>query len=130
MYNDLTPAQQAAADLISAQAVLQAQVEIEVDFSDSLTDPGYATDSMHSSNSSVDSSVRDYIIENGRRYHRFREGSYNFPNDDLEQDRENLKHTVLVNLCGGRLYFAPIGDNPGNILDMGTGTGAWAIDSE
>ena len=28
----------------------------------------------------------------------------------------------------GKLFFAPIGDNPGRILDIGTGTGIWAID--
>jgi methylase of polypeptide subunit release factors len=40
-----------------------------------------------------------------------------------------LKHAMMVNLCQ-TLHFAPIGDNPQNILDMGTGTGIWAIDSE
>ena len=29
---------------------------------------------------------------------------------------------------GGKLFFAPIGDKPGRILDIGTGTGIWAID--
>lgn len=41
-----------------------------------------------------------------------------------------MKHAMVVNLCGGRLHFAPIGENPQNILDMGTGTGIWAIESE
>jgi hypothetical protein len=74
-------------------------------------------------------SVRDYTFENGRRYHKFREGQYNFPNDDSEQDREDMKHNMMVNLCQ-TLHFAPIGRDPGNILDMGTGTGIWAIESE
>lgn len=29
---------------------------------------------------------------------------------------------------GGKLHLAPIGDNPQKILDIGTGTGIWAID--
>jgi len=40
-----------------------------------------------------------------------------------------MKHAMMVNLCQ-KLHFAPIGDNPGNILDIGTGTGIWAIESE
>jgi hypothetical protein len=129
-YADLTPAEQAAADLEATAAVQQAQDEIEIDFSDSVTDPGYETDTIGSASSSLASSVRNYMFENGRRYHRFREGAYNFPNDETEQDREDMKHAMVVNLCGGRLHFAPIGENPQNILDMGTGTGIWAIESE
>ena len=72
--------------------------------------------------------MRNYAFENGRRYHRFREGAYNFPNDDSEQDREDMKHAMVVNLCQ-QLHFAPIGASPHNILDMGTGTGIWAIES-
>ena len=129
-YADLTPAEQAAADLEATAAVQQAQDEIEIDFTDSVTDPGYETDSIGSASSSLASSVRNYMFENGRRYHRFREGAYNFPNDETEQDREDMKHAMVVNLCGGQLHFAPIGENPQNILDMGTGTGIWAIESE
>jgi hypothetical protein len=129
-YADLTPAEQAAADLEATAAVQQAQDEIEIDFSDSVTDPGYETDTIGSASSSLASSVRNYMFENGRRYHRFREGAYNFPNDETEQDREDMKHAMVVNLCGGQLHFAPIGENPQNILDMGTGTGIWAIESE
>jgi len=33
-------------------------------------------------------------------------------------------------LCEQRLFYAPIGDNPLQIMDVGTGTGAWAIDSK
>jgi hypothetical protein len=129
-YADLTPAEQAAADLEATTAAQQAQDEIEIDFSDTVTDPGYETDSLGSASSSLKSSIRNYAFENGRRYHKFREGAYNFPNDETEQDREDMKHAMVVNLCGGRLHFAPIGENPQNILDMGTGTGIWAIESE
>lgn len=109
-------------------AAEQAQDGIEID--DSSSDAGYETDSIGSASTSLSSSVRDYAFENGRRYHKFREGSYNFPNDDSEQDREDMKHAMMVNLCGQRLHFAPIGDNPQNVLDIGTGTGLWAMESE
>ncbi|KAK2624875.1 hypothetical protein QTJ16_006068 [Diplocarpon rosae] len=120
----------AAHDAETENAVSQAQDEIEIDTwdSDSASDAGYETDSMGSASSSISSSIRDFAFENGRRYHKFREGSYNFPNDPSEQDREDMKHAMMVNLLGGRLHFAPIGENPQNILDMGTGTGIWAIE--
>jgi SAM-dependent methyltransferase len=31
-------------------------------------------------------------------------------------------------ILDGRLYLAPIGENPQRVLDVGTGTGIWAID--
>ncbi|AEO54738.1 hypothetical protein MYCTH_2297650 [Thermothelomyces thermophilus ATCC 42464] len=100
---------------------------IIVDDDDLATDDGYGTDMNTSATTSLAESVRDYIYENGRRYHRFREGRYNFPNDDVEQQREDMKHAMVKMLCG-QLHFAPIGDNPHQILDIGTGTGIWAIE--
>ena len=64
----------------------------------------------------------NYPTENGRRYHAFREGTYVFPNDEVEQDRMDIHHEMMSKACGGKLHLAPI--NPaGRILDIGTGTG-------
>ncbi|TVY35701.1 Secondary metabolism regulator [Lachnellula subtilissima] len=130
-YNQLTPEEQAAQDIENVAAVQQAQDEIDIDSSSDgrsvSGESGYETDSLQSASTSLGSSVRNYAWENGRRYHRFREGVYNFPNDDSEQDREDMKHAMMVNLCQ-QLHFAPIGSDPQNILDMGTGTGIWAIE--
>lgn len=93
------------------------------------SDTGYETDSATNATTSLESSVRDFLYENGRRYHRFREGHYNFPNDEMEQEREDMKHAMVKLLCSQRLSFAPIGDYPQKILDIGTGTGVWAIES-
>jgi hypothetical protein len=138
-YSLLSPAEQSAQDLENTSAITQAQSAIEIDSttpsSPSPTDDGYETDSLGSASTSLSSSVRNYAFENGRRYHKFREGAYNFPNDDSEQDRENMKHARVVNLCQ-RLHFAELrggageGGFSGNVLDMGTGTGVWAIESE
>jgi len=91
-------------------------------------DPGYETDSASGASTSISSSVRDFAFENGRRYHKFREGSYQFPNDEPEQAREDMKHGMIVNLCNGKLHYAPL-ENRQQILDLGTGTGIWCIDS-
>lgn len=66
--------------------------------------------------------------EDGRRYHRYRHGRYPMPNDQTEQGRENIKHVLMLELLNGRLFLAPLGRNPQKIIDIGTGTGAWAID--
>ncbi|KKA30964.1 hypothetical protein TD95_001327 [Thielaviopsis punctulata] len=70
----------------------------------------------------------EYIFENGRRYHWFKEGSYNFPNDDEEQENEHVKHTLVNMLFDDQLHFSPLDEEPQRILDLGTGTGQWAID--
>ncbi|EAQ89710.1 hypothetical protein CHGG_06329 [Chaetomium globosum CBS 148.51] len=113
---------------LEEQAAAQAEAgSIVVDSDDLGTDDGYGTDSNTTASTSLAESVRDYIFENGRRYHKFREGRYNFPNDDVEQQREDMKHAMVKLLCG-QLYFAPIGERPNEILDIGTGTGIWAIE--
>lgn len=44
-----------------------------------------------------------------------------------EADRLDLQHHVLCLTYNSKLYFSPL-DNPKNALDVGTGTGIWAID--
>jgi SAM-dependent methyltransferase len=79
---------------------------------------------------SVCSSVYNYRYENGRRYHAFRDGEYLLPNDEEEQDRLDLLHHIFKMTLNGALYTAPIGDPPPQrILDVGTGTGIWAIEA-
>ncbi|KAI8246317.1 Secondary metabolism regulator LAE1 [Colletotrichum sp. SAR 10_99] len=99
---------------------------IETD--DPVEDAGFSTDDSSTQSTSLSSSVRDYNFENKRRYHKFKEGCYLFPNDDLEQEREGMKHAMILHLCGGVLHNAPL-KSPQKILDIGTGTGIWAIDS-
>ncbi|KAK5659925.1 hypothetical protein OQA88_13389 [Cercophora sp. LCS_1] len=113
---------------------LQSQGQIEPapsDFSSdsdefALTDP-FADDGAARSSTSVTSSIYAHTFENGRRYQHFKHGRYPIPNDDDELDREDMKHAMLLELTDGRLYYAPLGEVR-NVLDVGTGTGIWAID--
>ncbi|KAF4537576.1 Tam domain methyltransferase protein [Lasiodiplodia theobromae] len=92
-------------------------------------DSEQSEDSQSCSNStkSVRESIFDYIKENGRTYHRYASGSYLFPNDEPESERLDLQYELLKVLFGMRDYFAPLHD-PRKILDIGTGTGKWAIE--
>ncbi|OCL14534.1 S-adenosyl-L-methionine-dependent methyltransferase, partial [Glonium stellatum] len=38
-----------------------------------------------------------------------------------------MEHTMVVTVMGDRLHFAPL-ENPQNMIDLGTGTGIWAIE--
>ena len=78
---------------------------------------------------SVSSSLFDFVYLNGRRYQSncFKHADYSMPNDEGEQDRLDLFHHMFLLLLGGKLYSTPL-ENPQNVLDVGTGTGIWAID--
>ncbi|KAK5991324.1 Methyltransferase pytC [Cladobotryum mycophilum] len=83
-----------------------------------------------SDSTSIGSSILEHSYENGRRYHRYRHGRYPIPNDEAEQNREDMLHTMMLEATDGRLFYSPIGNNPQKIIDLGTGTGLWAIESE
>lgn len=74
-------------------------------------------------------SVLDYPFENGRRYHAAHAGAYHLPNDDREQEREFVIYKLFC-LLRPTLHVSPLSDDPRCILDIGTGTGQWVIDSE
>jgi len=78
---------------------------------------------------SVSSSVFSFVYANGRRYHsdRFKRAEYFMPNDEAEQERLDLYHHIFLSLLGGKLYLAPLRKSH-RVLDVGTGTGIWAID--
>ncbi|KAI6709607.1 hypothetical protein JHW43_007877 [Diplocarpon mali] len=53
--------------------------------------------------------------------------AYLFPNDSTEADRLDHQYEILKRTFHGKNYFAPL-SNPERILDIGTGTGKWAIE--
>ncbi|KAE9371993.1 S-adenosyl-L-methionine-dependent methyltransferase [Stipitochalara longipes BDJ] len=104
---------------------------LSVDSEERDNDSALGNTSIYTTNTSARSSVYDFVFENGRTYHSYREGKYELPNDEREQDRLDLQHHLFLLTLGGDLYNAPIKDLPGglhNALDIGTGTGIWAID--
>jgi ubiquinone/menaquinone biosynthesis C-methylase UbiE len=113
-------------EVVTTAVNIEATKLIEVDDGDG--DESAYGSSLGSSTQSVSSSVRDYVYENGRRYHRYSEGKYLLPNDESEQDRLDLYHFIHITVLNGKLHLADIGDSPHNILDCGTGTGIWALD--
>lgn len=76
---------------------------------------------------SLASKVTSYRYENGRRYHAYREGTYYAPNDEKYSNYETIVHHLWLLTLHDQLFLAPI-QNPERILDIGTGTGLWAID--
>ncbi|KAF2136490.1 uncharacterized protein K452DRAFT_292338 [Aplosporella prunicola CBS 121167] len=109
-------------------------LDVDPDFlrhSDSDTDSavGSIDEQLSSFSTSLTSSITNYPVRNGRRYHAYKDGSYILPNDDEEQDRLDLAHHMMLKLIGDRLFLAPLPDDfAGKILDVGTGTGIWAIE--
>ncbi|OJD16110.1 hypothetical protein AJ78_03690 [Emergomyces pasteurianus Ep9510] len=51
----------------------------------------------------------------------------NLPNDEPERDRMDMVHQMYKDALG-ELFLAPISDSPQIILDLGTGTGIWAME--
>ncbi|CAG8977293.1 hypothetical protein HYALB_00012985 [Hymenoscyphus albidus] len=84
--------------------------------------------SVVTSTQSLRSSIYEDVEENGRTYHRFKEGKYPLPNDAQEQERLDLQHALFGVTLEGKLHLAPIADGIENCLDIATGTGIWAIE--
>ncbi|GAB1316200.1 hypothetical protein MFIFM68171_06410 [Madurella fahalii] len=76
---------------------------------------------------SVSSSLYEFVTENGRTFHKYKEGKYYLPNDEQEQNRLDLQHAISKCLLKGKPGLAPV-HNPRRVLDVGTGTGIWAIE--
>ncbi|KAK5659625.1 hypothetical protein OQA88_829 [Cercophora sp. LCS_1] len=78
---------------------------------------------------SISSSVLQYRAINGRTYHSARHATdYFTPNDQQHQESLDLTHHYLTILLNGKLFLAPIPNDVKAVVDIGTGTGIWAID--
>ncbi|KAK3340120.1 S-adenosyl-L-methionine-dependent methyltransferase [Neurospora tetraspora] len=85
---------------------------------------------VESSTASISSSILRYRTVNGRTYHSdsVTDGEYWGPNDAKQNEMLDIFHHTMTICLDGRLYDAPLAKDPENAIDIGTGTGLWAID--
>jgi hypothetical protein len=101
---------------------------LQVDSTDSDLDSTIGDEVPSSSTTSLNSSVTTFRDFCGRRYHAFEESSYWLPNDDEEINRLELQHYIWRISLSGRLYLAPVNKDLHRALDVGTGSGKWAME--
>ncbi|KAN0089788.1 S-adenosyl-L-methionine-dependent methyltransferase [Hyaloscypha variabilis] len=84
---------------------------------------------INSTTSSIASSIFKFRREHGRTYNAYGERTYYMPNDDAEQARYDLAHHLWGLTLGGKLLVSPAANEKlHRVLDIGTGTGIWAMD--
>ncbi|KIW08953.1 uncharacterized protein PV09_00865 [Verruconis gallopava] len=82
-----------------------------------------------SASTAVSSRIYEFRLEHGRRYHALHsDAEYNLPNDEEEMDRLDLQHHLFRLTLDGALYKAPLPPDVHHVLDVGTGSGIWALD--
>ncbi|KAK1762289.1 S-adenosyl-L-methionine-dependent methyltransferase [Phialemonium atrogriseum] len=86
-------------------------------------------DDAASSTASVSSSILQYRTINGRTYHSDRGTNQYWGSNDVPQNETlDIQHHVFTLAQDGKLHFAPLPDEMEKAVDIGTGTGIWAID--
>ena len=76
------------------------------------------------STKSLTGSLFEQILENNRHYCN---ESYYLPNDEQEQIRTIVTHQAYLKILSGQLSMARLSQSITRVLDIGTGTGDWAI---
>ncbi|EMT72066.1 Phosphoethanolamine N-methyltransferase 1 [Fusarium odoratissimum] len=98
------------------------------DEQDEDTDSSLGVDT-ESSTASMTSSILNYRTIKGRTYHSERGNAEYWASNDAQQNEVmDIIHHFLVLTLDGKLHLAPLKDDIKSVLDVGTGTGIWAID--
>ncbi|KUJ21593.1 S-adenosyl-L-methionine-dependent methyltransferase [Mollisia scopiformis] len=103
------------------------EAEEEHHDNDNDRDSAYGESLQASDMASITSEITKHRYENGRRYHAYRDGAYWAPNDEVHNEQQDMAHHLWLLTFDDKLYLSPIA-TPQNVLDIGTGTGIWAID--
>ncbi|KAI1363334.1 S-adenosyl-L-methionine-dependent methyltransferase [Xylaria arbuscula] len=87
-------------------------------------------DDAASTTASLSASILEYRTFHGRTYHSLQGTADHWtPNDDAHLESMDCVHHLLTLLFDNKLYLAPIPEGePLKVLDVGCGTGIWAID--
>ncbi|KAI1314041.1 S-adenosyl-L-methionine-dependent methyltransferase [Xylaria venustula] len=117
----------AQTDVLPASHWAQAPpVEEEEDFDD--VDSAYGDDNA-SSTASLSASILEYRTVHGRTYHSERGSAQSWnPNDAQHDESMDILHHVSTLMQDGKITMAHIDDSVQKVLDVGCGTGIWAID--
>ncbi|KAK4211705.1 S-adenosyl-L-methionine-dependent methyltransferase, partial [Rhypophila decipiens] len=78
----------------------------------------------------LDNTYRDVFVHHNREFQRYavENGVYFAPVDDDEVERLQYMHQIFNMMFDSRLIFPPI-PRPRRILDLGYGSGSWAIEA-
>ncbi|KAK0649230.1 S-adenosyl-L-methionine-dependent methyltransferase [Cercophora newfieldiana] len=87
-------------------------------------------DDVSSSTASLATSILEYRTVLGRTFHsdRVTDNQYWGPNDEKQSESADVIHHALLLVLDGKLTAAPIPKDIKKVLDIGTGTGSWAMD--
>ncbi|CAM1510881.1 Fc.00g083940.m01.CDS01 [Cosmosporella sp. VM-42] len=110
-----------------AHDTIQADPQVVGDWEND-NDSSADVDSLRESTASITSSILEYRNINGRAYQSSKTTEYWAPTDEKHIEGNDVAHQYTLMLMDDKLFMAPIGENPQKILDIGTGTGIWAID--
>ncbi|KAJ9151267.1 Methyltransferase domain-containing protein [Pleurostoma richardsiae] len=92
-------------------------------------DSALGDDDNDTSTASITSSILHYRTIQGRTYHSERgNAKYWGSNDEAQNESMDINHHSLLLALDNKLYLAPLSKDIQKVIDIGTGTGIWAID--
>ncbi|KAF4996142.1 hypothetical protein FDECE_12567 [Fusarium decemcellulare] len=119
---------------MSAPPDIQPYIEVDPDVVGANDDDSVADTSRQVLCPVIGRDIFEYRSVRGRTYQSSKTTEYwsvylsRAPNDEKHIESFDVAHQWMTMMQDDKLYTAPIIDNPHRILDIGTGTGIWAID--